>query len=131
MLDHVDLNSILFLDIETVSGVHHFEELDDDFRELWALKSKFFREKEELTLEESYERAGIYAEFGKIVCISVGYFHYTAGRRIFRVTSFYGNDESELLQRFSNLLNSHFSSPAHLLCAHNGKEFDFPARTSR
>lgn len=72
---------------------------------------------------EMYENAGIFAEFGKIVCISVGYF---ARERELRIKSFYGDDEKELLNNFCGLLNQYFYSREHVLCAHNGKEFDFP-----
>ena len=98
--------------------------LDDDFKKLYADKTRYLR-KEEHTLEEYYDRAGIWAEFGKIVCISVGYFKITGDGRSFRTTSFFGEEE-ELLIQFKNLIETHFNSSRHLLCAHNGKEFDFP-----
>lgn len=126
MLDQLDIEDVLFLDIETVSAERHFSDLDADFQSLWEAKSKFIREREELSVEDSYERAGIYAEFGKIVCISVGYFRQVAGHRKFRVTSFYGDDETVVLQEFADLLSSHYSDPQHILCGHNAKEFDFP-----
>jgi uncharacterized protein YprB with RNaseH-like and TPR domain len=72
--------------------------------------------------EELYGRAGIYAEFGKIICISVG--AYKKGE--FRIKSFSGHDEKTLLTEFADLLNKRYNRPEHLLCAHNGKEFDFP-----
>ena len=81
--------------------------------------------KEEFSAEEFYERAGIWAEFGKIICVSVGYFNIENESRTFRVKSFSG-DEASLLKQFKDLLISHFSQAKHLLCAHNGKEFDFP-----
>ena len=124
MLSKINLEHILFLDIETVPEVQHFSELDTAKQELWDQKSKYQR-KEEFTAEAFYERAGIWAEFGKIVCISVGYFNIQGDSRKFRVTSFHGS-ELEILKRFKELLISHFSKPKHLLCAHNGKEFDFP-----
>ncbi|MFT5183420.1 MAG: hypothetical protein ACI84C_000546 [Flavobacteriales bacterium] len=126
MLDQLDIEDVLFLDIETVSAERKFSDLDADFQSLWEAKSKFIREREELTVEDSYERAGIYAEFGKIVCISVGYFRQVAGHRKFRVTSFYGDDETVVMQEFADLLSSHYSDPQHILCGHNAKEFDFP-----
>jgi 3'-5' exonuclease len=126
MLDHLNIENVLFLDIETVSAARHFDDLDRDYQELWELKSKYIRERDDLTLEESYERAGIYAEFGKIICISVGYIRQKMGEPEFRSTSFYGHDETKLLQEFVNLVESHFDRPNVLLCAHNGKEFDFP-----
>ncbi len=124
MISKLHLENILFLDIETVPEAHHFSELDTTKQELWEAKSKYQR-KDDFTAEEFYERAGIWAEFGKIICISVGYFSFQGDLRTFRTTSFYG-DEMQLLKEFKNLLISHFSQAKHLLCAHNGKEFDFP-----
>ncbi|OEK06159.1 3'-5' exonuclease [Flavivirga aquatica] len=124
MIDKLNLENILFLDIETVPETQYFSDLDDTKQALWEHKSKYQR-KEDFTAEEFYDRAGIWAEFGKIVCISVGYFTYQGDLRKFRVTSFYG-DEVKILKDFKNLLNSHFNQTKHLLCAHNGKEFDFP-----
>ncbi len=124
MISKLNLEDILFLDIETVPETQHFSELEIAKQELWELKSQYQR-KEDATAEEFYERAGIWAEFGKIICISVGYFNFQGDIRTFRVTSFYG-DEIKILKDFKNLLINHFSQAKHLLCAHNGKEFDFP-----
>jgi DNA polymerase elongation subunit (family B) len=124
MLDTIQLDNILFLDIETVPEMEHFSELDTDFQELFAHKTQYQR-KDEVSPEEFYERAGIWAEFGKIVCISVGYFTQKSGERQFRVTTFQG-DEERLLLDFSNLINNHFNLPQHVMCGHNVKEFDFP-----
>ncbi len=124
MISKLNLENILFLDIETVPEFEQFSDLDIDKQALWESKSKYQR-KDDFTAEEFYDRAGIWAEFGKIVCISVGYFNFHGDLRKFRVTSFYG-DEVQLLKDFKNLLISHFSQTKHLLCAHNGKEFDFP-----
>ena len=124
MIKKLNLEHILFLDIETVPQHESFDMLDDDFKKLYADKTRYLR-KDEHTPEEYYERAGIWAEFGKIVCISVGYFKITGDGRSFRTTSFFGEEE-ELLIQFKNLIETHFNSSRHLLCAHNGKEFDFP-----
>lgn len=124
MLYKLDLANILFLDIETVPENKVFSELSEEKRILWEQKSKYQR-KEEFSPEEYYDRAGIWAEFGKIICISVGYFTEKGTQRNFRVTSFYG-DEPKLLKDFKNLLQEHFNQAKHLLCGHNGKEFDFP-----
>lgn len=124
MLQKINLEHILFLDIETVPENEIFEDLDDTMRNLWEQKSQYQR-KDEYTAEEYYDRAGIWAEFGKIICISVGFFNIKGDNREFRVTTFHGG-ETKLLKDFKNLLNSHFSQPKHLLCGHNGKEFDFP-----
>ncbi len=129
MISKLNLENILFLDIETVPEVQYFSELDETKQALWEHKSKYQRKDDE-TPEDFYERAGIWAEFGKIVCISVGYFTLKGDVRNFRVTSFYG-DETKILKDFKNLLISHFSETKHLLCAHNGKEFDFPYMARR
>lgn len=119
------LNNILFLDIETVPQEENWNNLTKETQEFYSKKTQYQR-KEEFTAEEFYERAGIWAEFGKIICISVGFFVESNNVNQFRVTSFFGDDEAKLLKEFKVLLNSHFSKPAHVLCAHNGKEFDFP-----
>ena len=124
MISKLNLENILFLDIETVPETQNFSELDKTKQELWEAKSRYQR-KEEFSAEEFYDRAGIWAEFGKIICISVGYFTNQGDTRLFRTTSFFG-EEPTLLRDFKNLLISHFSQAKHLLCAHNGKEFDFP-----
>nr|WP_297786474.1 3'-5' exonuclease [uncultured Allomuricauda sp.] len=124
MLYKLNLEHILFLDIETVPQKQDFSDLDETAQLLWEQKTQYQR-KDEYTAEEFYERAGIWAEFGKIVCISVGYFTHKGENRNFRVTSFYG-DEIKILKEFKQLLKEHFSQVKHLLCAHNGKEFDFP-----
>jgi len=124
MLKRIKLENILFLDIETVPLFSNFSELGDTEKQLWEQKTKYQR-KEDFTPEEFYDRAGIWAEFGKIVCISVGYFVFKGDVRNFRVTSFYG-EEINILNDFKTLLETHYNKPQHILCAHNGKEFDFP-----
>ena len=124
MLQKLNLEHILFLDIETVPEKQNFNDLDDEKKDLWDHKSQYQR-KGEFTAEEFYDRAGIWAEFGKIVCISVGYFKISGETRSFRVTTFHG-DEAELLNEFKNLLDGHFSASKYMLCGHNAKEFDFP-----
>lgn len=124
MLEKIKSENILFLDIETVPEHANYDEVDESVKELWGKKTKYQR-KEEFTSEEFYERAGIWAEFGKIICISVGYFVANDSERNFRITSYSGG-EKQILLDFKGLLDNHFSKPYHLLCAHNGKEFDFP-----
>jgi predicted PolB exonuclease-like 3'-5' exonuclease len=124
MINKLNLENILFLDIETVPEVQNFSELDQTKQTLWDLKSRYQRKDDE-SAEDFYERAGIWAEFGKIVCISVGYFKLQGDLRKFRVTSFFG-EEITILKDFKNLLVTHFNETKHILCAHNGKEFDFP-----
>ena len=124
MIHKLNLENLLFLDIETVPETKYYSDLSEDKQKLWDSKSKYQR-KEDYSPEDFYDRAGIWAEFGKVICISVGYFTEVNSVRRFRVTSFYG-DEHGLLLEFKALIETHFSKPKHLLCAHNGKEFDFP-----
>jgi 3'-5' exonuclease len=122
MLLELDLTKVLFLDIETVPQLATYEQLDETTASLWNDKASKLS-KNESTGEEMYERAGIYAEFGKIICISVGYFLLReGGNREFRMRSFYGDDEKVLLTEFAELLNAHYNAPNQLLCGHNGKE---------
>ncbi len=121
---HGALSKVLFLDIETTPQHPNYQQLDDSFKELWNHKAKFLiRNPESETPESIYDRAGIYAEFGKIVCISCGFI--SSGGQL-KIKSFYGDDEVALLKEFSGMLAKHFNTNEHILCAHNGKEFDFP-----
>jgi DNA polymerase elongation subunit (family B) len=121
MLEQYDLNNLMVLDIETVPQYSSHDQLPVHLQKLWELKTQYQRKEE--TPEDFYERAGIWAEFGKIICISVGIF--TRGRNTgLRVKSYASHDEAELLNNFADLLHSQPSSL--ILCAHNGKEFDFP-----
>lgn len=124
MIEKLKLENVLFLDIETVPVESDFNALDDEMKQLWEHKTQYQR-KDEYSPEDFYDRAGIWAEFGKIVCISVGYFTFKSDVRTFRVTSYFG-DEKKILRDFNNLMNNHFCGPQHLLCGHNAKEFDFP-----
>jgi uncharacterized protein YprB with RNaseH-like and TPR domain len=122
---NVNPEDVLFLDIETVPAAESFEKLDPVFRTLWDKKSKHFRE-EAQSAEEVYQRAGIYSEFGKIICISVGIVKVGEGSFI-RLKSFYSNDEKALLLDFSDLIVKFCKLHSNaILCAHNGREFDFP-----
>ncbi|MFT6798430.1 MAG: hypothetical protein ACJAWA_000540 [Nonlabens sp.] len=123
MISKLSLANILFLDIETVPLQERFDQLEEIDQQLYADKTKYQR-KEDFTPADFYDRAGIWAEFGKIICISVGYFVNRDGQQ-FRTRSFVG-EEKELIEEFTALLNEHFSGRNHLMCAHNGKEFDFP-----
>lgn len=121
----ISLHEILFLDIETVPQLAHWDELSQENQLLFEQKTHYQR-KDEISVEEFYERGGIWAEFGKIICISVGYFVIQKNEKQFRVRSFFGDDEYTILSDFKVLLDKHFSKKEHVLCAHNGKEFDFP-----
>jgi len=124
MIDKIVLPNILFLDIETVPQSEFFNELSEDAQQLFADKTQYQR-KDDLTPEEFYDRAGIWAEFGKIICISVGYFTIKNAERQFRTKSIIG-EEKQLLEEFNDLVIIHFSNPAFVFCGHNIKEFDIP-----
>jgi uncharacterized protein YprB with RNaseH-like and TPR domain len=121
------LNSILFLDIETVPQHDGHENLPDGWKALWDLKASYLiRNKENETAQSIYPRAGIYAEFGKIVCISCGVLQGTGEEKNLVLKSFCGDDEKLLLTQFCDMLKRWSAEGNKFLCAHNGKEFDFP-----
>lgn len=124
MPENIRPEDILFLDIETVPAEPSFDMLGEHMKELWEKKSSQFRTGDQ-TAGTVYERAAIYAEFGKIICISAGVI---TGRDPFRfrLKSFFGDDEKQILSDFSLMLNRFSRNGESLLCAHNGKEFDYP-----
>jgi len=125
MLEKARLSQFLFLDIETVPEIYRFEELPQIKKKLFEKKVRY-RVTEEKTAEDLYQEAGIWAEFGKVIVISAGFFVKDDGSK-FRLKSFASDDENEVLQNFADLLNSKYFQRNDLkLCAHNGKEFDFP-----
>ena len=122
-----ELRDLLFLDIETVAHTYDYNILSERLKTQWSRKANFFRREEGQTDEDLYrDRAGIYAEFGKIICIAVGkYIENENGELVLRTKAYYGDDEKALLKEFSSMLEK--MDPRTLkLCAHNGKEFDFP-----
>lgn len=121
-MNYIHFGKLLFLDIETVPMCATYDEMPEKFKSLWDKKAGYLQREEHDTPESLFPRAGIYAEFGKIVCISFGMM--MEGQ--FRIKSFYGDDENKVLRDFAELLETRFSSKDLLLCAHNGKEFDFP-----
>lgn len=132
MLDKIDIENVLFLDIETVPALKEYDLLNERMKKLWNKKAERLspyqaNPAEATNPSELYARAGIYAEFGKIICISVGAFN--NGK--LRIKSYAGDDEKALLNEFAGLLNKHYHRAEHLLCAHNGKEFDFPYMARR
>ena len=123
----IQLHNILFLDIETVPQHDGHENMPDEWKILWDLKASYLiRNKETETSQSIYSRAGIYAEFGKIICISCGVLQGTGPEKKLILKSFCGHDEKLLLHQFSEMLNRWCSDGNKCLCAHNGKEFDFP-----
>jgi len=124
------LKNILFLDVETISGHDKFDKLEDRAQKQWLRKASFLKREDGITDEDLYfERAGIYAEFGKVIVISLGYFHQSDDQLTFRVKTLSGKDEYALLKEFKELL--HKMDDDIKLCAHNGREFDFPYLSRR
>jgi predicted PolB exonuclease-like 3'-5' exonuclease len=125
MIDIRNIKQVLFLDIETVSCCDSFENLDERLKKLWEKKAEYI-EKDGDKKKLFFERAGIYAEFGKIISISFGSFFHNDNKELcFKVKSFSGENEKEILNDFKNLLER-FNQKKLILCAHNGKEFDYP-----
>jgi 3'-5' exonuclease len=128
MLEKVNLEKVLFLDIETAPQTYKIEDLDEAKKNLFISKTRFIHQGEEDAIEKAYnDRSSIFAEFGKIICISVGFVHTNSiGEKQIRMKSFYHDDEETLLHQFVDLLNDKYNTPYHILCGHNAKEFDFP-----
>jgi uncharacterized protein YprB with RNaseH-like and TPR domain len=122
MLEKIRIEDVLFLDIETIPAYSSFEEVPPVFKTLWEKKSQHLSKNEDDTPEKLYERAGIYSEFGRIICISVGLVK--SGK--LNLKSYFDDDEFVLLSEFADMLNKSFYKSNQLLCAHNGKEFDYP-----
>ncbi len=132
MLRETPLTDILFLDIETIPAYPNWAQAPEVEQELWKRKSSSLFRNEERSPEDSYERAGIYAEFGKVICISCGRFRNGPQNEPARleIRSFIADSESNLLNNFIRHIQKSSSRPLRL-CAHNGKEFDFPYLSRR
>jgi 3'-5' exonuclease len=121
------VNNILFLDIETVPQYSSYQQLPEEWKQLWDIKAGYLiRNKEDETFETIYPRAGIYAEFGKIICISCGIVHGSGDQKKISLKSFAGDNEALVLHGFADMLKKWTANEQRYLCAHNGKEFDFP-----
>jgi uncharacterized protein YprB with RNaseH-like and TPR domain len=121
------INNILFLDIETVPQYSSYSELPESWKNLWAIKAGYIiRNKEDETIETVYPRAGIYAEFGKIICISCGFIQGAGDQKKIMLKSFAGDNEQLLLHEFAEMIKKWSATEQRFLCGHNGKEFDFP-----
>jgi len=118
-MSNVELEKILFLDIETVPLVYRYEDLDETSRQLW---NKKWQHNKDLSPRDHYAKAGIYAEFARVVCVGLGYYQQNS----FEVMTIAADNEKAILKDLADFLKSRFNTEAHFLCAHNGKEFDFP-----
>jgi hypothetical protein len=122
-----NLTNLLFVDVETVSARAAYEDLSELMKREWTRKASFIRQRNDETDAELYfKRAGIYAEFGKVIVISVGIFHtLDNGETELRIKCISGDDEKELLENFRETVMK-FDQAQLRMCAHNGREFDFP-----
>jgi DNA polymerase elongation subunit (family B) len=127
MIAKMPLENFLVIDIETVSASYNYSSLSEDWQHLWEEKVKR-SVPEDTTVEEYYpQRAGVMAEFAKVVCISLGYFKNEKSVYQFRVKSIYGHNEKELLQNFISTVNQLEAVHHHWsFTGHNIKEFDIP-----
>ncbi len=121
----IDLEKIIFLDIETVSTSSDYLDLSPIMQQFWNKKHTYFHQENYTTAQESYSQAGLYAEFGKVICISMGVIRLQNGQPTLRIKSIYGDTEKDILQQLADLLATKFSPIDTHLVAHNGKEFDF------
>jgi DNA polymerase elongation subunit (family B) len=127
MLNEVKKENVLFIDVETVPQYKSYEAVPESKKKFWDHKASFLAKNEDQTPEILYERAGIYSEFGKIICISSGFIKTVDRDHELHIKSFYGHDERALLMQFIDVVKKLEQSPQKwYLCAHNGKEFDFP-----
>ena len=142
MITPLDFGKILFLDIETVPCWEYYGQMEGHVKKLWDKKANGWKEKDiqlaHLSCEELfYRRGGVYAEFGKIVAIGLGMLYIKRGEVRLRVKCISHPSEKVILSQFlqvlqtleTNLKNKRASADKDscaLLCAHNGKEFDFP-----
>lgn len=118
-MTYTDIEKILFIDIETVPIVYQYGDLDEIKKDLWNKKWQYNKD---ISPEIQYNKAGIYAEFAKVVCIGFGFY----SQRKYHINTIADADEKKVLSRFGDLLKKQFNTDSHVLCAHNGKEFDFP-----
>ncbi len=124
-LQQISIDKILFMDIETVPMVSDYSQLSEALQKQWLHKFQFIKHELEMDAEQGFAmKAGVYAEFSKIICISMGRFKIENGERIFSVKSFYGDDEKMLLEEFAEMLNQ--QQIFRFICGHNIKEFDVP-----
>ena len=117
------MEHILFIDIETVSQYENYEAVPEKYQSIWEKKYTKNDYLNSLPIEESYrEKAAIFAEYGKVVCISIAYYHLSQDE--LRIKSFYSNDEKKLLGEFHDFC-LHLKKN-YIFCGHNIKEFDIP-----
>jgi 3'-5' exonuclease len=126
-MQHIRTENLLFIDIETVSEKASFQNLHEDWQQLWTEKTQRILPTD-TTADVFYEqRAGVMAEFAKVICISIGYFRYEGEAMQLRIKSFFDTEEKKLLQNFIATLNiMEIQNNKWCFAGHNIKEFDIP-----
>lgn len=132
MFDKKFLSKLIFIDIETVAKTAKYDELPENFKKLWSERCEYLRhqfednaDKDDAQLWEY--KAGLHAEYNKVICVSFGRLHFKEEGTIFNVKSIYGDNEAEVIGKVFMALDQLYSKyPQLLLCGHNLKNFDFP-----
>lgn len=118
--------NLLLIDIETVPVVSGFEDLSEKMQQLWSKKSSLIEPTESDVAKTFEQRAGIYAEFGKIICIGLGYFVKVRNGYTLKIKSITSDNEKQILEEFKLVCNKFFKSAEKQFCGHNIREFDIP-----
>ncbi len=129
MFTRHQIENILFIDVETASQQASFEELSDRMQMLWEKKAqKYLKADSSENVKQLYQKkAAIHPEFARAVCISCGYIQFNSeGIPDLTLKSYAGEYEPEILSTFGQMLTKFMAKDGRNLCAHNGKEFDFP-----
>lgn len=129
----IPVNQILFLDIETVPICSQLSEMSDEMQQLWGYKFEQVKRRQQIAWPEEADEAygfangaGVFAEFGKVVCISVGFIYFQNNEPHFKVKSYASKDEKQLLMDFAAMSSNFLNSKDRYVCGHNVKEFDIP-----
>lgn len=126
-MQHILTQNLLFIDIETVSEKATYQNLTENWQELWTEKTQRILPSENTAAEFYEQRAGVMAEFAKVICISIGYFKYEGEVMQLRIKSFYADEEKKVLQDFIATLNKmEIQNNKWCFAGHNIKEFDIP-----
>ncbi len=132
MLDQLHLENLICIDIETVPAWPDFVTMPDELKELYLKKSTRLKQEGETEEEQFFNHAGIYAEFGKVICIVLGIFRKEKNGYVFRMKTIAGDDERSVLMEFSELLGKHYNKADRFqFCGHNIREFDIPYLSRR
>lgn len=122
-LQGIHPRNFLFMDIETARIQDKLTTNTELFKS-WEYKRRKEGETLVKDLKKSFEhKAALYAEFGKVVCISIGKI---VDEKLV-VQSYYGDDEKEVLEKIKKVLTAFYKKfPDLMLCGHSIIGFDIP-----